>query len=140
MDPLAPGVPVDTHTGTALLTGVSLRDAQFLRRGPIEAAGAGVVLQNGDVAIRCNFATIEKEGDEFLIKDRRAGRLREEEVAELAKSLQKVDLGDGITRFDPSGDAAPGDPPSVRSRTVGRNHRFRSDVGNTVTDTDGYPP
>jgi 2,3-bisphosphoglycerate-independent phosphoglycerate mutase len=96
MDPLAPGVPVDTHTGTALLTGVSLRDAQYLRRGPIEAAGAGVVLQNGDVAIRCNFATIEKEGDDFLIKNRRAGRLREEEVAELSKSLQRVDLGDGI--------------------------------------------
>jgi 2,3-bisphosphoglycerate-independent phosphoglycerate mutase len=96
MDPLAPGVPVDTHTGTALLTGVSLRDAQFLRRGPIEAAGAGVVLRNGDVAIRCNFATIEKEGDDFLIKNRRAGRLREEEVAELARSLQQIDLGEGI--------------------------------------------
>lgn len=96
MDPLAPGVPVDTHTGTALLTGVSLRDAQFLRRGPIEAAGAGVVLHNGDVAMRCNFATIEQDGEEFLIKNRRAGRLREEEVAELAKSLQGVDLGHGI--------------------------------------------
>ena len=97
MDPLTPGVPVDTHTGTALLTGVSLRDAQFLRRGPIEAAGAGVVMQTGDVAIRCNFATVEKDSNGFLIKNRRAGRLREEEVAELAKSLQKVDLGDGIT-------------------------------------------
>jgi 2,3-bisphosphoglycerate-independent phosphoglycerate mutase len=96
MDPLTPGVPVDTHTGTALLTGVSLRDAQFLRRGPIEAAGAGVALQVGDVAIRCNFATIEKNGQEFLIKDRRAGRLRETEVAELAQSLQQIDLGDGI--------------------------------------------
>jgi 2,3-bisphosphoglycerate-independent phosphoglycerate mutase len=96
MDPLAPGIPVDTHTGTALLTGVSLRNAQFLRRGPIEAAGAGLELQNGDVAIRCNFATIEKKGDDFLIKNRRAGRLREDEVAELAKSLRQVDLGDGI--------------------------------------------
>ena len=97
MDPLTPGVPVDTHTGTALLTGVCLRDAQFLRRGPIEAAGAGVVLRNGDVAIRCNFATVEKDGDGFLIKDRRAGRLREDEVAELARSLQRIDLGNGIT-------------------------------------------
>ena len=97
MDPLTPGVPVDTHTGTALLTGVSLRDAQFLRRGPIEAAGAGVVMQTGDVAIRCNFATVERDGDNFLIKNRRAGRLREEEVAQLAMSLQGVDLGDGIT-------------------------------------------
>jgi 2,3-bisphosphoglycerate-independent phosphoglycerate mutase len=96
MDPLTPGVPVDTHTGTALLTGVSMRDAQFLRRGPIEAAGAGVVLQTGDVAIRCNFATIKKDGNDFLIINRRAGRLREEEVAQLAGSLQKIDLGGGI--------------------------------------------
>ncbi len=96
MDPLTPGVPVDTHTGTALLTGVSVKNARLLKRGPIEAAGAGVKLQNGDVAFRCNFATIKQEGDEFLISNRRAGRLGEEAVAELARSLQKVDLGDGI--------------------------------------------
>ena len=97
MDPLTPGVPVDTHTGTALLTGVSLRDAQFLRRGPIEAAGAGVVMQTGDVAIRCNFATVEKDGAKPAHSPRPMSSLREEEVAELAKSLQKVNLGDGIT-------------------------------------------
>ncbi|MDR3630825.1 MAG: hypothetical protein P4L42_10850 [Desulfocapsaceae bacterium] len=96
MDPLSPGVPVDTHTGTALLTGVCLKDARFLRRGPIEAAGAGVAMRNGDVAVRCNFATVEKGGDQFLIKNRRAGRLGEREVAELAMSLQQIDLGDGI--------------------------------------------
>ncbi len=96
MDPLTPGVPVDTHTGTALLTGVSVKDAHLLRRGPIEAAGAGVELQNGDVALRCNFATLERAGDGFLIKDRRAGRLGEAAVAELARCLQNVDLGDGI--------------------------------------------
>jgi 2,3-bisphosphoglycerate-independent phosphoglycerate mutase len=96
MDPLTPGVPVDTHTGTALLAGVSVKDAHLLRRGPIEAAGAGVTLTNGDVAIRCNFATIEREGDGFLIRNRRAGRLGEQAVAELASSLQEIDLGDGI--------------------------------------------
>jgi 2,3-bisphosphoglycerate-independent phosphoglycerate mutase len=96
MDPLTPGVPVDTHTGTALLAGVSVKDAHLLRRGPIEAAGAGVALKNGDVAFRCNFATLEPDGDEFLIKNRRAGRLGEQAVRDLSPSLQHVDLGDGI--------------------------------------------
>jgi 2,3-bisphosphoglycerate-independent phosphoglycerate mutase len=96
MDPLTPGVPVDTHTGTALLAGVCVKDAHLLRRGPIEAAGAGVAMQNGDVAIRCNFATVEKQTEQYLIRNRRAGRLRENEVAELAAGLQRVDLGGGI--------------------------------------------
>jgi 2,3-bisphosphoglycerate-independent phosphoglycerate mutase len=125
MDPLAPGVPVDTHTGTALLTGVSLRDAQFLRRGPIEAAGAGVVLQNGDVAIRCNFATIVKEGNDFLIKNRRAGRLKEEEVAELAKILQQVDLGEGITGSV---------HPATQHRAI--LHLSGPDLSAAITDSD----
>ena len=99
MDPLTPGVPVDTHTGTALLAGVCSKDVRLLRRGPIEAAGAGVAMQSGDIAIRCNFATVERDGEQLLIKDRRAGRLREDEVAELAGSLQKVDLGGGIYGF-----------------------------------------
>ncbi len=96
VDPLIPGVPVDTHTGTALLTGVSSRDIHGLRRGPVEAAGAGIVLKEGEVALRCNFATVEKVDGEYHIKDRRAGRLDEEVVADLSVSLRDIDLGEGI--------------------------------------------
>ncbi len=96
VDPLVPGVPVDTHTGTALLTGVSMKDIQRLYRGPIEAAGAGIILKEGEVALRCNLATVEKKNDIYHIKDRRAGRLEEHTVAELSKSLRDIDLGEGI--------------------------------------------
>ncbi len=96
VDPLLPGVPVDTHTGTALLTGVSARHVNNIRRGPVEAAGAGVILQEGEIALRCNFATVKEEAGKYHIKDRRAGRLDQKAVAELSDSLQNVDLGEGI--------------------------------------------
>ncbi|MDR2700132.1 MAG: 2,3-bisphosphoglycerate-independent phosphoglycerate mutase [Nitrososphaerota archaeon] len=51
-------------------------------RGAIEAFGAGIAMKNGDVALRCNFATVSK--DDTLI-DRRAGRtLTTSEATELA--------------------------------------------------------
>ncbi len=32
-------------------------------RGPIEAVGAGIEMNGGDLAYRVNFATVEKDGD-----------------------------------------------------------------------------
>ena len=61
VDPLIPGMPVATHTGTGVLLGLTPRDAYLFCRGPVEAAGVGLIMQPGDVAIRCNFATLEAE-------------------------------------------------------------------------------
>ncbi|MCW4009356.1 MAG: alkaline phosphatase family protein [Candidatus Bathyarchaeota archaeon] len=56
-------------------------------RGIIEAVGAGVNLKNGDLALRCNFATLG-EGTELL--DRRVARtLSTEEAIELRKAANK---------------------------------------------------
>ncbi len=94
-DPLEPGVPVDTPTGTSVLLGVPPPEAEALTRGPVEAAGVGLTVNSGDVAIRCNFATVEDGNDGLLIKDRRAGRIREG-TAELSRALTDIDLGEGI--------------------------------------------
>lgn len=96
VDPLFPGVPVDTHTGIALLMGLPQQAAINLARGPVEAAGIGLSLQPGDVAIRCNFATLKDNKGRLQVVDRRAGRIRQE-TDELAALLQNVDLGDRIT-------------------------------------------
>lgn len=48
-------------------------DKFYTGRGPIEVAGLGIKLQEGDVAFRGNFGTVAKD---WSIIDRRAGRIR----------------------------------------------------------------
>jgi len=56
-------------------------------RGAIEAVGAGIPIKDGDVALRCNFATVRE--DNTLI-DRRAGRtLDTNEAIELANTANQ---------------------------------------------------
>jgi 2,3-bisphosphoglycerate-independent phosphoglycerate mutase len=96
VDPLLAGLPVGTHTGTAVLMGLPPGEARRLPRGPVEAAGIGLVTVPGDVLVRCNLATLERVGDQYLLLDRRAGRISQG-VSELCAQLQDLDLGDGIT-------------------------------------------
>jgi len=56
-------------------------------RGVLEAVGAGVSMKNGDLALRCNFATL---GRGKKIIDRRAGRdLTSKEAEELSQAINK---------------------------------------------------
>ena len=68
-------------------------------RGIIEAVGAGIDVADGDLALRCNFATLGK-GKEIL--DRRVKRtLTTEEAAELTEAVkEKVTLGSCPATFD----------------------------------------
>jgi 2,3-bisphosphoglycerate-independent phosphoglycerate mutase len=57
-------------------------------RGPIESYGAGLSVEEGDLALRCNFATIGK-GNTIL--DRRAGRdVSNNEATELSRSINEL--------------------------------------------------
>ncbi|KYH42275.1 MAG: phosphoglycerate mutase, partial [Candidatus Bathyarchaeota archaeon B63] len=56
-------------------------------RGPIEAFGADLSMEDGDLALRCNFATL---GSDRRIIDRRVGRtLTTEEAAELSEAINR---------------------------------------------------
>ncbi len=56
-------------------------------RGPLEAIGAGLAFQSGDLALRGNFAT---GGEGTTILDRRVGRnLTSEEARELAQAVTR---------------------------------------------------
>ncbi|MGO3752073.1 MAG: 2,3-bisphosphoglycerate-independent phosphoglycerate mutase [Peptoniphilaceae bacterium] len=81
MDLVKAGVPVGTDMGHLMIFGYENKD--YPGRGPVEAAGIGLDLISGDVAFRCNFATIGEDGE---VLDRRAGRIREK-TRELAESL-----------------------------------------------------
>ena len=88
--------PVSTHTGTSVLLGLPPKGAYRLPRGPVEAVGVGLSIQPGEVALRCNFATVEPDDEGLSILDRRAGRIREG-TQELVAELQNVPLGYGIS-------------------------------------------
>ena len=56
-------------------------------RGVLEAVGADIAVKDGDLALRCNFATLG-EGNKII--DRRAGRdLTDGEAASLSKTVNK---------------------------------------------------
>lgn len=102
VDPVAPDVIPNTHSGVGLMFGLRPEQKHMLRRGPVEAAGAGLELNPGDIAFRANFATIEEREGHLFVRDRRAGRVTNDS-AQFAEVLKEIDLGDGVVaRFQPT--------------------------------------
>ena len=95
VDPLSPGKIPNTHSGCGLLLGLLPEQVERMKRGPVEAAGAGRVLKSGEIAVRANFASVEVRDEMFFVTDRRAARISSG-TDELAATLQDVDLGDGV--------------------------------------------
>jgi len=95
MDIIAPGAPPGSDTATLALLGYDPLKV-YSGRGALEAVGSGIDVLLGDIAFRCNFATVNKD---FVVLDRRAGRIANEEAAKLAKSLQKVKLEKPFVKF-----------------------------------------
>ena len=81
MHVLGEGVRPNSDGAHLTLFGYDLTK-DYPERGPIETAGVGVELMHGDVALRANLATVDKE---LRVKDRRAGRI--ESTVEFTKEL-----------------------------------------------------
>jgi len=64
-----------TQGSTSHLANISLLGFDpknfYVKRGPLEAVGANLPYKEGHLALRCNFATVDKE---LIVTDRRAGR------------------------------------------------------------------
>ncbi len=126
--PVKPGIAPGSGPGHLGLFGYDPL-AYKIGRGALEATGIGFELKEGDVAIRCNFCTIDAKGN---ITDRRAGRISSEESAPLAISLRAINIP-GVEIFvEPV-----------------KEHRFvvvfrAPGLGGNVADTDpqktGVPP
>ena len=91
VSPVAPWIPVSTMVGAGLLMGLARKDLTHLSRGPVHAMSIGLRLNDTDIAIRCNFATLAKNKTGFAIIDRRAGRI-DEHTHELAQAIEEIDL------------------------------------------------
>lgn len=85
MDPVSPGIRPGSDYATTALLGYDPRVC-YTGRGGLEAAGAGMDLNPGDVAFRCNFSTVD---DELTVIDRRAGRI-ERGTTEIAETVRKI--------------------------------------------------
>jgi 2,3-bisphosphoglycerate-independent phosphoglycerate mutase len=95
MDPIAPGIPPGSDTATLALLGYDAFQV-YSGRGAFEALGSGINVLDGDVCFRCNFATVDEN---FVVLDRRAGRIADSDAAKLAESLKKVELSDPTVKF-----------------------------------------
>jgi 2,3-bisphosphoglycerate-independent phosphoglycerate mutase len=120
-DPVAPNVVPDTASGNLALFG---QPPLAMKRGPIEALGAGLDLPAGAVALRGNFATLDERG---FVTDRRAGRIRMES-AELAEALDRLPI--------------PGAPEVTVRVHAGTEHRIAIvlDGGNLSSEIEGSDP
>ena len=126
--PILPGITPGSGPGHLGLFGYDPLKYP-IGRGALEATGVGFKLGPKDVAVRCNFVTLDAAGN---ITDRRAGRIPSEESAPLAIKLREVKIP-GVEIFvEPV-----------------KEHRFcvifRGDgLGGNVADTDpqktGVPP
>lgn len=78
---LGKGIRPNSDEAHLVLFGYDLKK-DYPGRGPIEAVGAGIELQEGDVAIRANLATVD---DNLVVLDRRVGRI--DSTADFVKDL-----------------------------------------------------
>ena len=128
MYPIAPGITPGSGPGHLGLFGYD-PVKHLIGRGALEATGVGFKLGPKDVAVRCNFCTLDAAGN---IADRRAGRIPSEESAPLAIRLRKIKIAGVEVFVEPV-----------------KEHRFvvvfrGEGLGGNVSDTDpqktGVPP
>ena len=126
--PVFPGISPGSGPGHLGLFGYDPLKYR-IGRGALEATGIGFQLQEGDVAVRCNFCSLDSNGN---ISDRRAGRISSEQSFPLAHRLDDIKLSEA----------------EVFVRPV-KEHRFvvvfrGAGLGGNLDDTDpqrtGIPP
>jgi 2,3-bisphosphoglycerate-independent phosphoglycerate mutase len=96
--PVAKGIAPESDIAVISLLGYDAHK-YYTGRGPLESFAEGLTVNDGDVALRVNFATVAEDGK--TIKDRRVGRnLTIDEATALAKEINsKVTLSSAIFEF-----------------------------------------
>jgi 2,3-bisphosphoglycerate-independent phosphoglycerate mutase len=92
--PVLPGISPGSGPGHLGLFGYDPLQYR-IGRGALEATGIGFSLEPHDVAVRCNFCTLDELGRIF---DRRAGRISTEDAAPLVERLKAIRI-EGVEVF-----------------------------------------
>ena len=93
------GCETGSDTANLSLMGYDPRRVRT-RRGPLEAASLGVVLEPNDVAFRCNLVTLNQEGSGMVMGDYSAGHISDEEAEDIIREVNQA-VGNGTFRFYP---------------------------------------
>ena len=89
LHPVRPGYTPGSDEAIVSIFGNDLKNSS---RGWLEAAGAGLKMKKGDIALRVNFSTISSVKDGRVI-DRRCGRtLKTREAKELSKAINEIEF------------------------------------------------
>jgi 2,3-bisphosphoglycerate-independent phosphoglycerate mutase len=126
--PVLPGISPGSGPGHLGLFGYDPLK-YLIGRGALEATGIGFELQNGDVAVRANFCTLDSAGN---IADRRAGRIASNMSVPLVHKLREVKIPGVEVFVDPVKEH--------RFVIVFRGTGLRDKVNDTDPQRTGVPP
>lgn len=88
MYPIGPGISPGSDTSHLAILGYDPYK-YYTGRGALEAVGAGITLNPGEIAFRCNFATVDNN---MIVIDRRV-KPTPEERTDFALTINKLNLG-----------------------------------------------
>ena len=92
--PLGPGIPPGSDTAQLSMLGYDLR-TEYPGRGYFEALGWGLKIEEDEIVFRVNFGTVEREGRNLIVKDRRAGRISGKDAESVASAVAEMELING---------------------------------------------
>ncbi len=126
--PVAPGITPGSGPGHLALFGYDPLK-YVIGRGVLEALGIGVELGPDDIAVRCNFCTLDADG---ILTDRRAGRIPTSQSAPLVERLARISIPGVEIMVRPVQD--------YRFVVVFRGEGLGGDVTDTDPQRTGFEP
>ncbi|MXY20222.1 MAG: 2,3-bisphosphoglycerate-independent phosphoglycerate mutase [Dehalococcoidia bacterium] len=126
--PVATGITPGSGPGHLALFGYDPLK-YVIGRGVLEAVGIGMDLGPDDIAIRCNFCTLDSDG---VLTDRRAGRIPTSESAPLVEQLSNITVPGVEIMVQPVQD--------YRFVVVIRGDGLGGDVTDTDPQRTGFAP
>ena len=82
------GIAPESDIAVFNMLGYKFHHSDYAGRGVIEAIGIGIDFQDGDLALRGNFATLDEKD---VIIDRRAGRhIEKDDAIGVSKEIEKI--------------------------------------------------